>query len=189
VFDLIGASIGLVILAPLMLISAVAIKLDSPGPVFFRQRRAGFNSNQFSIVKFRTMNVLEDGPVVIQASRFDARITRVGKLLRRSSIDEVPQLLNVMRGDMSLVGPRPHALAHDSHYGNLLSDYAFRNHVKPGITGWAQIRGYRGETAHVEQMKARVECDLWYINNWSLILDFKIIALTCVALMCQRNAY
>jgi undecaprenyl-phosphate galactose phosphotransferase/putative colanic acid biosynthesis UDP-glucose lipid carrier transferase len=167
----------------------VAIKLDSPGPVFFRQRRAGFNSNQFSIVKFRTMNVLEDGPVVIQASRFDARITRVGKLLRRSSIDEVPQLLNVMRGDMSLVGPRPHALAHDSHYGNLLSDYAFRNHVKPGITGWAQIRGYRGETAHVEQMKARVECDLWYINNWSLILDFKIIALTCVALMFQRNAY
>jgi undecaprenyl-phosphate galactose phosphotransferase/putative colanic acid biosynthesis UDP-glucose lipid carrier transferase len=189
VFDLVGASIGLVILAPLMVISAVAIKLDSPGPVFFRQRRNGFNSNQFSIVKFRTMNVLEDGPVVVQASRFDTRITRVGKLLRRSSIDEVPQLLNVMRGDMSLVGPRPHALAHDSYYGNLLSDYAFRNHVKPGITGWAQIRGYRGETAHVEQMKGRVECDLWYINNWSLTLDFKIIALTCVALMFQRNAY
>jgi undecaprenyl-phosphate galactose phosphotransferase/putative colanic acid biosynthesis UDP-glucose lipid carrier transferase len=113
----------------------------------------------------------------------------VGRLLRRSSIDEVPQLLNVLRGEMSLVGPRPHALAHDSHYGNLLSDYAFRNHVKPGITGWAQVKGLRGETACVEQMKGRIDCDLWYINNWSLALDLKILLLTCVALTRQRDVY
>lgn len=187
--DLVGASLGLIVFAPLMIISAIAIKLDSSGPIFFRQRRNGFNGNQFSIFKFRTMTVLEDGPTLVQACRFDPRVTRVGRLLRRSSIDEVPQLLNVLRGEMSLVGPRPHALAHDSHYGDLLSDYAFRNHVKPGITGWAQVKGHRGETLHVEQMKGRIDCDLWYINNWSMALDLKIILLTCVALMRQRDVY
>lgn len=187
--DLAGALFGLIVLAPLMIISAIAIKLDSPGPIFFRQRRNGFNGKQFSIFKFRTMTVLEDGPTLVQACRFDPRVTRVGRLLRRSSIDEVPQLLNVLHGEMSLVGPRPHALAHDSHYGHLLAGYAFRNHVKPGITGWAQVKGYRGETARVEQMKGRVDCDLWYINNWSLVLDLKILLLTCTALMCQRNVY
>jgi undecaprenyl-phosphate galactose phosphotransferase/putative colanic acid biosynthesis UDP-glucose lipid carrier transferase len=172
-----------------MIISAIAIRLDSPGPIFFRQRRNGFNANQFLIFKFRTMTVLEDGPTLVQASRLDPRVTRVGRLLRRSSIDEVPQLLNVLRGEMSLVGPRPHALAHDSHYGDLLSDYAFRNHVKPGITGWAQVKGHRGETLRVEQMKGRIDCDLWYINNWSLALDLKILLLTCVVLMRQRDVY
>jgi len=187
--DIVGASLGLIILAPLMLLSAVAIRGDSSGPVFFRQRRNGFNAKQFSIFKFRTMTVMEDGAAVVQAKRIDPRVTRVGRVLRRSSIDEVPQLLNVLRGEMSLVGPRPHAIAHDDHYGDLLSDYAFRHHVKPGITGWAQVNGYRGETARVEQMKGRVDCDLWYINNWSLLLDFKILFLTCLELTRRRNAY
>ncbi|MBR1092301.1 undecaprenyl-phosphate glucose phosphotransferase [Bradyrhizobium manausense] len=187
--DIVGASIGLLLLTPLMVMTGLAIKLDSVGPVFFRQRRNGFNSRQFPIFKFRTMSVMEDGANVVQAQRHDARVTRVGRLLRRTSIDEIPQLINVLRGEMSLVGPRPHALAHDSHYGNLLSEYAFRHHVKPGITGWAQIHGYRGETARVEQMRARIEHDIWYINNWSLYLDLKILVLTCFELPRSRNAY
>lgn len=187
--DIVGASIGLMLLAPLMAMAALAIKLDSAGPVFFRQRRNGFNSKQFPIFKFRTMSVMEDGANVVQARRNDARVTRVGRLLRRTSIDEIPQLINVLRGEMSLVGPRPHALAHDDYYGRLLSEYAFRHHVKPGITGWAQIHGYRGETARVEQMRARIEHDLWYINNWSLFLDLKILLLTCFELPRSRNAY
>jgi Undecaprenyl-phosphate glucose phosphotransferase len=187
--DIVGASLGLIVLAPLMLLSAVAIKVDSAGPVFFRQRRNGFNTKQFSILKFRTMTVMEDGAAVVQARRFDPRVTSVGRVLRRTSIDELPQLLNVLRGEMSLVGPRPHAIAHDDHYGDLLSDYAFRHHVKPGITGWAQVSGYRGETARVEQMKGRVDCDLWYINNWSLTLDLKILLLTCLELTRRGNAY
>lgn len=187
--DVVGATLGLIILTPLMVLSAIAIKLDSPGPVFFRQRRNGFNAKQFPIFKFRTMTVMEDGSTVMQAKRWDPRVTKVGRILRKSSIDEVPQLLNVLFGDMSLVGPRPHALAHDGHYGDLLSAYAYRHHVKPGITGWAQVNGFRGETARVEQMKGRVDCDLWYINNWSLALDFKILALTCFELVRRRNAY
>jgi len=187
--DIAGAAIGIMALSPLMLLSAVAIKLDSTGPVLFRQRRNGFNTQPFLIFKFRTMTVMEDGSDVQQAQQFDPRVTPIGRILRKTSIDELPQLINVLRGDMSLVGPRPHALAHDNHYGDLLSDYAFRHHVKPGITGWAQVRGYRGETARVEQMKGRVDCDLWYINNWSLVLDLKILALTCVELMRRRNAY
>ena len=135
------------------------------------------------------MTVLEDGENVVQARRADPRVTRVGRILRKTSIDEIPQLWNVLRGEMSLDGPRPHALAHDGHYGRLLADYAFRHHVKPGITGWAQVKGYRGETARVEQMKARVDCDLWYINNWSLALDFKILALTCFELTQRDKAY
>lgn len=188
VVDVVGASLGLILLLPLMALSAVAIRLDSSGPVFFRQRRNGFNAKQFSIFKFRTMTVMEDGATVVQAKRFDPRVTRVGRILRGTSIDEVPQLINVLLGDMSLVGPRPHALAHDDHYSDLLSEYAFRHHVKPGITGWAQVNGYRGETARIEQMKGRIDCDLWYINNWSLLLDLKILALTCLELT-RRNAY
>ena len=187
--DVLCASIVLMALLPMMLMTALAIKIDSPGPVFFRQRRRGFNANQFAIFKFRSMRVMEDGAAVKQATRLDSRVTRVGQLLRRTSIDELPQLINVLRGDMSLVGPRPHALAHDDYYGNLLSDYAFRHHVKPGITGWAQVRGYRGETERVEQMKGRVDCDLWYINNWSWVLDFKILVMTVFAVVRQKNAY
>jgi undecaprenyl-phosphate galactose phosphotransferase/putative colanic acid biosynthesis UDP-glucose lipid carrier transferase len=187
--DITGASVGLVMLAPLMILTALAIKFDSPGPVFFRQKRNGFNAKQFPIFKFRTMTVMEDGAVVTQAQRVDKRVTRVGKLLRRTSIDEVPQLLNVLNGDMSLVGPRPHAIAHDNHYGDLLSEYAFRHHVKPGITGWAQVKGYRGETSRVEQMKGRVDCDLWYINNWSLGLDLKILMMTCFEVVHNKDVY
>lgn len=187
--DIVGALAGLIVLAPLMMVTALAVKLDSPGPVFFRQRRNGFNTKRFPIFKFRTMTVMEDGANVVQAQRHDARVTRVGRVLRRTSVDEIPQLINVLRGEMSLVGPRPHALAHDDYYGNLLSEYAFRHHVKPGITGWAQINGYRGETARVEQMRARIEHDIWYINNWSLLLDLKILALTCFELPRSRNAY
>jgi Undecaprenyl-phosphate glucose phosphotransferase len=187
--DIAGAAIALMALSPLMLLSAAAIKLDSAGPALFRQRRNGFNTKPFVIFKFRTMSVMEDGRELQQAKRIDPRVTPIGRILRKTSIDELPQLFNVLLGDMSLIGPRPHALAHDDHFGNLLSDYAFRHHVKPGITGWAQVKGYRGETARVEQMKGRVDCDLWYINNWSLALDLKILALTCVELMRRRNAY
>lgn len=187
--DVVGALIGLFLLAPLMICSAIMIKLDSPGPIFFRQRRNGFNTKQFYIYKFRSMTVMEDGAAVVQAKRFDPRVTRVGRLLRRTSIDEVPQLINVLLGDMSLVGPRPHALAHDSYYGQLLSDYAYRHHVKPGITGWAQVRGFRGETELVEQMKGRIDCDLWYINHWNVVLDLKILMMTCLEVTTRRNAY
>ncbi len=189
VLDIFGATLALVVLSPLMAMAALAIKLDSPGPVLFRQRRTGFNSKQFSIFKFRTMSVMEDGPVIQQARRRDARVTRVGALLRQSSIDELPQLFNVLAGTMSLVGPRPHAVAHDHQYGDLLSEYALRHHVKPGITGWAQVHGYRGQIVQVEQMKTRVEYDLWYINNWSLFLDLKIGDLTCLEVMRRRNAF
>ncbi len=187
--DICGASLALIVLSPLMALTALAIKLDSPGPVLLRQRRTGFNSKQFSIFKFRTMSVMEDGPVIQQAQRRDARVTRVGALLRRSSIDELPQLFNVLAGTMSCVGPRPHAVAHDHQYGDLLSEYALRHHVKPGITGWAQVNGYRGQIVQVEQMKTRVEYDLWYINNWSLLLDLKIAVLTCLEVMRRRNAF
>ncbi len=187
--DIFGATLALIVLSPLMAIVALAIKLDSPGPVLFRQRRTGFNSKQFAIFKFRTMSVMEDGPVIQQAQPRDARVTRVGALLRRSSIDELPQLFNVLAGNMSCVGPRPHAVAHDHQYGDLLSEYALRHHVKPGITGWAQVHGYRGQILQVEQMKTRVEYDLWYINNWSLFLDLKIAVLTCLEVMRRRNAF
>jgi undecaprenyl-phosphate galactose phosphotransferase/putative colanic acid biosynthesis UDP-glucose lipid carrier transferase len=138
--------------------------------------------------KFRTMTVLEDSGPIVQAKRADDRVTRVGRILRRTSIDELPQLLNVIHGDMSLVGPRPHAIAHDDEYKACINNYALRHHVKPGLTGAAQVRGLRGETRRLSQMEQRVERDLWYINNWSLTLDLKIMALTCVALL-RFDAY
>lgn len=148
-----------------MALTAVAIKLESPGPVIFRQTRKGFNDREFVIYKFRTMTVQEDGPTIIQAARGDSRVTGLGRLLRSSSIDELPQLVNVLNGDMSLVGPRPHALAHDNYFEFILSDYAFRDQVKPEITGWAQCNGSRGATPSVEHISERVKLDLWYINN------------------------
>lgn len=187
--DVVGASLGILLLSPLMLLTALAIKFDSPGPVLFRQHRNGFNANRFLIFKFRTMTVMEEGDSVIQATRHDPRITKFGAVLRSTSIDELPQLFNVLRGDMSLVGPRPHAVAHDSHYGELLSEYAFRHHVKPGITGWAQIHGARGGTAQIGQMKNRLDFDLWYINNWNLWLDLRILLKTLVEVTRDRNAY
>jgi len=187
--DVIVASLALVFFLPVMAIAAVAIKLDSPGPVVFRQIRKGFNGKQFHILKFRTMTVQENGPSVVQATRDDSRVTTIGRLLRSSSIDELPQLWNVLKGDMSLIGPRPHALAHDNHFESLLSDYAFRHHVKPGITGWAQCNGARGAMPSIEHTVERVKLDLWYINNWSLWLDLLILIKTIFEVLRRRNAY
>jgi exopolysaccharide biosynthesis polyprenyl glycosylphosphotransferase len=187
--DVVVTSLALVFFLPVMTIAAVAIKLDSPGPVIFRQIRKGFNGKQFHILKFRTMTVQENGPNVVQATRDDLRVTTIGRLLRSSSIDELPQLWNVLKGDMSLVGPRPHALAHDNYFESLLSDYAFRHHVKPGITGWAQCNGARGAMPSIEHTAERVKLDLWYINNWSLWLDLLILVKTLVEVLRRRNAY
>jgi undecaprenyl-phosphate galactose phosphotransferase/putative colanic acid biosynthesis UDP-glucose lipid carrier transferase len=172
-----------------MALTAIAIKLDGPGPVIFRQHRNGFNGRQFVIFKFRTMTVQENGPAVAQATRDDPRVTAIGRLLRSASIDELPQLLNVLKGDMSLIGPRPHALAHDNYFENILGDYAFRHHVKPGITGWAQCNGARGATPSIEDISERVKLDLWYINNWSFWLDVQILIKTFFEVLRKRNAY
>lgn len=187
--DLAIGSTALVALLPVFLLTALAIKLDGPGPVIFSQRRKGFNGREFVIFKFRTMTVQEDGPVVSQALRNDPRVTAIGRLLRSASIDELPQLINVLKGDMSLIGPRPHALAHDNYFQNLLGDYAFRHHVKPGLTGWAQCNGSRGATPSVEHIAERVKLDLWYINNWSLWLDIHILIKTFLEVVRKRNAY
>jgi undecaprenyl-phosphate galactose phosphotransferase/putative colanic acid biosynthesis UDP-glucose lipid carrier transferase len=184
--DIVMSLSAIVLLSPIFIITAIAIKLDSRGNVIFRQRRNGFNSKQFVIYKFRTMTVEEDGPKVTQARRGDHRVTRVGQFLRRSSIDELPQLFNVLQGNMSIVGPRPHALAHDDEYKALIAKYAFRHHVKPGMTGWAQVNGLRGETQRVEQMVERIRLDLWYIDHWSLGLDLNIIVRTCVEVLRDR---
>jgi Undecaprenyl-phosphate glucose phosphotransferase len=187
--DVLSAVAGLILLLPILCMTAALIKLDSRGPIFFRQKRCGFNGRQFGILKFRTMSVLEDGPTVCQAAEADHRVTRLGKWLRRTSIDELPQLLNVLNGSMSLVGPRPHAVAHDNQFDKVVRNYAFRQHVRPGLTGWAQVNGHRGPTPTVEDIKRRVQFDLWYIDNWSLRLDFLIIIRTFFELMRARNAY
>ena len=189
IMDISLAALALIFFLPIMALTAIAIKLDSPGPVIFRQNRKGFNGRQFTIFKFRTMTVQENGPAVLQATRDDPRVTAIGRLLRSASIDELPQLLNVLKGDMSLIGPRPHALAHDSYFENILSDYAFRHHVKPGITGWAQCNGARGATPSIDQISERVKLDLWYINNWSLWLDIQILIKTFFEVLRKRNAY
>lgn len=187
--DIVVASMAILALAPLGILVAAAIKLDSPGPVLFRQRRCGFNGRCFQILKFRTMTVLEDGLSIAQAQSCDARFTRLGKWLRRTSIDEIPQLINVLQGSMSLIGPRPHAVAHDMQFVEQVQDYALRHRVKPGLTGWAQVHGYRGQTATPEAIERRVEHDLWYIDHWSLTLDLKIMMLTAVEILRARNAY
>ncbi|WFU39453.1 undecaprenyl-phosphate glucose phosphotransferase [Bradyrhizobium sp. CB82] len=180
--DIVVSAALLILASPLMLASALLIKLGSRGPVFFTQARTGFSGVPFRIFKFRTLTTMDDGPTVKQVSRNDDRLTRVGRWLRRTSIDELPQLINILRGEMSLVGPRPHAAAHTDYYGQLIANYAYRHHVKPGLTGWAQVNGFRGETT-LSQMKARVDHDLWYIDNWSLWLDVKILLKTCVVLL------
>lgn len=187
--DLVGASLALLVFAPVMLVTALLIKLTSKGPVLFRQTRNGFNGRAFKIFKFRTMSVLEDGPTIVQAQKNDPRVTGIGKWLRKTSIDELPQLFNVLKGEMSMVGPRPHAAAHNSEYEQIIGNYAFRHHVKPGITGWAQVRGYRGETKTLEQMERRIELDLWYINNWSIWLDARIVVETMRVGFIQNGAY
>jgi Undecaprenyl-phosphate glucose phosphotransferase len=186
--DLVGTGLALILLSPLLAAVAVAIKLDSSGPVLFRQRRCGFNGRSFGIYKFRTMTVLEDGSSITQAKPGDSRVTRIGKWLRRSSIDELPQLFNVLDGSMSLVGPRPHAVAQDGEFDKLVRNYAFRRRVKPGLTGWAQIHGCRGPTPTPAFVERRVEYDLWYIDNWSLRLDLAILLQTPIEILRGRNA-
>jgi Undecaprenyl-phosphate glucose phosphotransferase len=188
-FDLVVASGILLAIMPLLVCVAILIRLDSPGPVFFLQRRYGFNQRPFRIFKFRTMTAADDGDVIVQATRNDQRVTRVGRWLRSWSIDELPQLLNVIRGDMSLVGPRPHALSHDREYEQKISLYARRHNVKPGITGWAQVNGLRGETDTDDKMRARVEHDLYYIDNWSLWFDLRILLRTALSRSSHKNAH
>jgi Undecaprenyl-phosphate glucose phosphotransferase len=189
VMDIVVAAVMLIFFLAVMALTVLAIKLDSAGPVIFRQHRKGFNGKKFAMYKFRTMTVQEDGPIIAQTTRDDPRVTAIGRLLRSASIDELPQLLNVLKGDMSLVGPRPHALAHDDYFENVVGDYAFRHHVKPGMTGWAQCNGARGATPSVEHISERVKLDLWYINNWSLWLDIQILIKTFFEVLRKRNAY
>ncbi|MGX4770569.1 exopolysaccharide biosynthesis polyprenyl glycosylphosphotransferase [Bradyrhizobium guangdongense] len=177
------ALFALVLLMPLVLTVAVLIKLDSPGPIIFRQSRRGFNGKPFEIWKFRTMTVCD---TICQAAKRGARITRIGRFLRMTGIDELPQLWNVLRGDMSLVGPRPHALAHDHYYDELISKYVYRHHMKPGLTGWAQVNGFRGGTPTIDLMEKRIEYDVWYVGNWSIWLDLKIMARTASAVLFQE---
>lgn len=188
IFDVILALAALVVLSPLLALVALAIKLGSPGPVFFFQTRYGFNQRPFRIVKFRTMSTYHDSGDVPQATKNDPRITPVGHLLRATNIDELPQLLNVLKGDMSLVGPRPHAVPHNRAYERRIALYARRHNVRPGITGWAQVNGLRGETDTEEKMRRRVEHDLYYIDNWSMLLDFRILFRTVFSAKAYRNA-
>lgn len=187
--DQICAGFGLFLLLPFFAVIAAAIRIETSGPAMFLQTRVGFNGRPFKIYKFRTMSTQDDGPIVVQATRNDRRVTRLGRLLRKLSIDEVPQLLNVLRGDMSLVGPRPHAVAHDNEYDRLIATYAVRHKIKPGITGWAQVNGFRGETPELGMMRQRVENDIWYIEYWSLWLDIRILLLTITRVLKSDNAY
>ncbi len=187
--DVVVAALALIFFAPVLLLAALWIKLESPGPVLFRQTRGGLNGRTFTIYKLRSMRCEENGDKVTQARRDDDRITKSGKLLRTTSIDELPQLLNVLKGDMSLVGPRPHAMAHDAYYGALISTYHMRFQAKPGLTGLAQIRGLRGGTTDVEDMAARIKADIAYIDGWSLMSDIRILLLTVPHLLMAENAY
>jgi putative colanic acid biosynthesis UDP-glucose lipid carrier transferase len=186
----IGLSLlALIALAPVMLIIALAIKLTSAGPILFKQRRYGLNGQEILVYKFRSMKVMEDGEKVQQVTRNDSRITPLGALLRKTSLDELPQFINVLQGRMSLVGPRPHAVAHNEMYRKLISGYMLRHKVKPGITGWAQVNGFRGETDTLEKMQQRVNYDLEYLRNWSLSLDVQILIRTALVFLKDQNAY
>jgi Undecaprenyl-phosphate glucose phosphotransferase len=187
-FDVGLASLALLLLSPLLLTVAALIKLDSEGPALFTQRRYGFNREAFRIFKFRSMTTMDDGRHIEQAKANDARVTRIGRFIRRFNIDELPQLINVLRGEMSIVGPRPHAVAHDQLFERKIALYARRHNVKPGITGWAQVNGLRGEIDSPEKIRRRVEHDLYYIDNWSLPLDLWIILLTVFSRKAYRNA-
>ena len=187
--DLVLASIILLMISPLLLAIAIGVKLSSPGPVIFRQRRNGLDGGEITVYKFRSMTAQDNGPVVEQATKDDPRITPFGAFLRRTSLDELPQFFNVLQGQMSIVGPRPHAVAHNELYRELIKAYMVRHKVKPGITGWAQINGLRGETETIEKMKARVEYDLEYLRNWSIGLDLQIIVRTVRVVLFDRNAY
>ncbi|HEX7477682.1 MAG TPA: undecaprenyl-phosphate glucose phosphotransferase [Polyangiales bacterium] len=187
--DLVLGSMIMAIIAIPMLIIAAAVKLTSRGPVLFRQRRYGLNGEEIIVFKFRTMTVMEDGAVVRQATRDDDRVTKIGAFLRRTSLDELPQFIQVLTGQMSIVGPRPHAVVHNEQYRALIQGYMLRHKVKPGITGWAQINGWRGETDTLEKMEKRVEYDLAYIRDWALWMDLKIIVMTVFGVFRGKNAY
>jgi Undecaprenyl-phosphate glucose phosphotransferase len=188
--DLLLAIVILVLFSPVLLLVAIAVKLESPGPIFYRQKRYGFNNQVFNIYKFRSMTDEPAGNVrTIQATRDDQRVTRVGRFIRRTSLDELPQLLNVLTGDMSLVGPRPHTVDHNEEYSKLVEGYFQRHRVKPGITGWAQVCGLRGETDTLEKMEARVRYDIYYAENWSLLLDLQILAITAILGFTGKHAY
>ena len=188
-FDIVAAIAGLILFSPLLLCAAAAIKLDSPGPILFRQTRHGYNKQAIGVLKFRTMTTLEDGSDFKQVRRNDDRVTALGRILRRSNIDELPQLINVLMGQMSIVGPRPHATAHNDMFEGRILPFARRHNVKPGITGWAQVNGARGETDTVEKMQERIEYDLYYIDNWSFLFDIKIIVMTLFSKKSYLNAY
>lgn len=187
--DILVGSVAMVLLGLPMAAIACGVKLSSPGPALFKQRRYGLDGREIMVWKFRSMSVCEDGDKIAQARKEDDRVTRLGRILRRTSLDELPQFLNVLQGSMSIVGPRPHAVAHNEHYRGLIGGYMLRHKVKPGITGWAQINGWRGETESVDKMGRRVDFDLDYIRNWSLRLDIWIILLTAVRGFTQKNAY
>ena len=187
--DIVLASVILVLIAPLLAIVALGVKLSSPGPVIFRQRRNGLGGEEIVVYKFRSMRTMDDGAVVKQATKGDPRITPFGAFIRKTSLDELPQFINVLQGRMSIVGPRPHAVAHNEQYRQLIKAYMVRHKVKPGITGWAQVNGHRGETDTIEKMQARVEYDLEYMRNWSLGLDLVIILRTIKTLRGESNAY
>jgi Undecaprenyl-phosphate glucose phosphotransferase len=187
-FDICASAIGLIVLSPLLLVVSLGIKLESPGPILFRQNRHGYNNEIIPVVKFRTMNVMEDGEspkTFTQARSDDPRLTRLGRVLRRTNIDELPQLFNVLRGEMSLIGPRPHPIALNTTFRERIVPYSRRHNVKPGLTGWAQVNGFRGETDTFEKMQRRVEYDMFYIDNWSFLFDLKILLMT----LFSKNAY
>ncbi|WP_326941648.1 undecaprenyl-phosphate glucose phosphotransferase [Actimicrobium sp. GrIS 1.19] len=187
--DILLALLIQLLLLPVMLIIALAVKLTSPGPVIFKQRRYGLYGEEITVYKFRSMTVVEDGAKVVQATKDDMRVTRVGRFLRSSSLDELPQFINVLQGRMSIVGPRPHAVAHNEQYRKLIKGYMLRHKVRPGITGWAQVNGLRGETDTLEKMEARIEFDLDYLRNWSLLLDLWIVVRTVKVVLQRENAH
>jgi len=187
--DIVASLVGIVLLLPLFALISLAIVLDSKGPVLFCQRRHGRDGTVFGILKFRSMRVLEDDAAVVQATKNDARVTRVGAFLRKTSLDELPQLFNVLSGEMSLVGPRPHAIAHDEYYGARIKAYDQRQRVKPGITGWAQVNGARGETPELADMEKRIALDAWYVAHHGLALDLLILARTPMVVLSRRNAH
>ncbi|HEV3009443.1 MAG TPA: undecaprenyl-phosphate glucose phosphotransferase, partial [Burkholderiales bacterium] len=187
--DVVLSLLILALAAPLLLALALLVKLSSPGPVIFKQRRYGLDGEEIVVYKFRTMTVTEDGDSIVQCSPGDPRLTPLGALMRRTSLDELPQFFNVLQGRMSIVGPRPHAVAHNEMYRKLIKGYMQRHKVKPGVTGWAQVNGLRGETEAIEKMKARIDHDLDYLRNWSLRLDLYIIAKTVLVILQGRNAH
>lgn len=188
-FDIVGSAVILMMIAPLMIAIATAVRLTSTGPAIFKQKRYGLDGKAIEVWKFRTMTTMDNGAVVKQATQNDSRLTSIGAFLRRTSLDELPQFVNVLQGSMSIVGPRPHAIAHNEEYRKLIKGYMLRHKVKPGITGWAQINGWRGETDTLEKMEKRIEYDLQYIRNWNIWLDVKIVFMTVFKGFINKNAY